>query len=149
MGRGTGESTSSQGASVRQRPFAEAWGDLRTRTLTLPQAAVKPDPTTPKVVQYLNAVLGVKLVAVLTGVNDPTVVERWANGENAPDEAETKLRAAYKITRLIGRADSFEVARAWMVGVNHQLDDESPVMVIQEGRFDEVYIAARNFLNGG
>ena len=45
--------------------------------------------------------------------------------------------------------ESLHVVRAWLIGLNPQLDDEAPATAIREGRFKEVLTAARAFTAGG
>ena len=39
--------------------------------------------------------------------------------------------------------------RAWFVGLNPQLGDESPAAAVREGRTRDVLVAAKAFLAGG
>lgn len=103
-----------------------------------------------QVAGYLQEVLGRKLVATLAGVNDPKAVGRWAEGERAPRHAaEERLRTAYQVFRLLLSEESQYTVRAWFIGLNPQLNDESPVAAIREGRFQEVWVAAKAFVAGG
>jgi hypothetical protein len=103
-----------------------------------------------QITQYLEEVLGRKLVATLAEVKDPKAVARWASGERAPrPPAEERLRVAYQIFRLLLTAESPHTVRAWFLGLNPQLADESPILVIQEGRFQEAMVAARAYIAGG
>jgi hypothetical protein len=103
-----------------------------------------------QITEYLEEVLGRKLVATLASVKDQNAVARWAAGERAPRAgAEERLRAAYQIFRLLLAAESPHTVRAWFIGLNPQLNDESPILVIQEGRFQEAMVAARAYLSGG
>jgi hypothetical protein len=99
---------------------------------------------------FLEEVLGRKLVAALAGVADPKAVGRWASGERSPrPAAEEKLRVAYQVFRLLLAEESKHTIRAWFIGLNPQLNDESPVMVIRAGRFQEVMVAAKAYVSGG
>lgn len=103
-----------------------------------------------QITQYLEEVLGRKLVATLAGVKDAKAVTRWASGERAPPTgAEERLRVAYQIFRLLLTAESPHTVRAWFIGLNPQLADESPILAIQEGRFQEAMVAARAYIAGG
>jgi len=103
-----------------------------------------------QVATYLQEVLGRKLVANLAGVSDPKAVGRWAAGERAPrHSAEERLRTAYQVFRLLLSEESKHTVRAWFIGLNPQLNDESPVAAIREGRFQEVWVAAKAFVAGG
>jgi len=99
---------------------------------------------------YLQEVLGQKLVAYMAGVADPKRVGRWAQGMQIPRaEAERRLRAAFQIFHLVAGEDSVHVARAWFVGMNPQLGDDSPAEVIRDGRLKDALAAARVFVSGG
>jgi hypothetical protein len=103
-----------------------------------------------QITSFLEEVLGRKLVAALAGVADPKAVGRWAAGERSPRAAaEERLRVAYQVFRLLLTEESKHTIRAWFIGLNPQLDDESPVMVIRAGRFQEVMVAAKAFVSGG
>ncbi len=102
------------------------------------------------VAAFLQEVLGQKLVAYLAGVTGAKTVGRWASGEQHPrSAAEQHLRAAYQVFLLLQEGDSAHTARAWLIGLNPQLDDESPVTAIRDGRLRDVMTAARSYLAGG
>ncbi len=99
---------------------------------------------------FLQDVLGQKLVAHMAGVADPKTVGRWARGERTPrNDAEHRLREAYRIFQLLLTQESPHTVRAWFVGLNPQLDDESPASAIGEGRTRDALVAAKAFLAGG
>jgi hypothetical protein len=101
------------------------------------------------VVGYLQEVLGQKLVAHVAGVADPRTVARWAAGERAPRaEHEQRLRCAYQAFQLLLAEESPHTVRAWFLGLNPQLDDQSPVQCVREGDFRDVLVAAKAFLAG-
>ncbi len=103
------------------------------------------------IAEFLQALLGRRLVAYVTGVKDAKTVSRWAKGEvgEARWESERRLRAAYEIAQLLVRFDSSRVVKAWFIGLNPQLDDESPAEAIRDGRLKEAMNAARAFVAGG
>lgn len=106
--------------------------------------------STSDIARFLEEVLGGKLVAFVTDVSDPRTVSRWASGERNPrSDHEERLRSAAQIFRLLNTAESPHTVRAWFVGLNPQLDDESPAAAIHEGRFREVIVAAKAFLAEG
>ena len=53
------------------------------------------------------------------------------------------------ILRLLLSEESRHTVRAWFVGLNPQLDDESPARAMLEGRERQVLTAAKSFLAGG
>lgn len=103
-----------------------------------------------QITQYLEEVLGRKLVATLADVKDQKAVARWASGERAPRSGtEERLRVAYQIFRLLMAVEAPHTVRAWFIGLNPQLHDESPILVIREGRFQEAMVAAKAYIAGG
>lgn len=102
------------------------------------------------VARYLQEALGQKLVAYMADVRDPKRVGRWAQGAQAPrEDAERRLRAAFQIFHLLLAEDAPHVIRAWFIGMNPQLDDDSPAEAIHDGRLKETLAAARAFIAGG
>lgn len=102
---------------------------------------------------YLQAELGQRLAAYLSGVSDPKMVGRWVAGRVEPrDAAQMRLRDAFQATRLLIEAYGAKTAKAWWVGSNTRLDDEAPAMIVRyastpdELRF--VVPAARAFAGG-
>lgn len=106
-------------------------------------------PPLAEIVGRLRRVLGRDVVAVLVK-RIPRTVTRWEAGDTKPHAREERLlRAAFAITELIGKVDADEVIRAWFMGMNPQLGDESPVETLREGRVRDVMAAARAFVNAG
>jgi hypothetical protein len=102
------------------------------------------------IVAFLREVFGQKLVAYMAGVSESRTVSRWAAGESPPRAAsEDRLRHAYYIFRLLNTEESPHTVRAWFVGLNPQLDDESPASAIRDDRPRDVLVAAKAFLAGG
>lgn len=102
------------------------------------------------VARYLQEALGQRLVAYMADVSDSKRVGRWAQGTQSPrDEAERRLRAAFQIFHLLLAEESPHVIRAWFIGMNPQLDDDSPADAIRSGRLKEALGAARAFVAGG
>ena len=87
----------------------------------------------------------------MVGVEDPKTVGKWATEKHLPRDLDTqrKLRDAYHVFRLLLTQESPYTVRAWFVGLNPQLDDESPATAIREGRTRDVLVAAKAFLAGG
>src|SRR2546423_4807509 len=75
------------------------------------------------IARFLQDNLGQRLTARITNINDPRQVGKWASGDSAPrQEAEDRLRAALQVFQLIQDAESLYTARAWMIGMNPQLE---------------------------
>lgn len=97
----------------------------------------------------LHEQLGQALLSVIAK-RDTRTVARWANGKGRPPQAsEQRLRDTFQIMELLTSADSKAVARAWFMGMNPQLNDETPAEVLADGRAREVLAAARAFVNAG
>lgn len=104
--------------------------------------------STNDLVRSLTERLGTKLVAFMTQ-KDRSTISRWTNGANIPLESDQRLRVAYEVFEQLEVAEDSHTVRAWFIGMNPQLDDQSPVESIRDGAFREVYAAARAFLAGG
>ena len=105
--------------------------------------------TTPDIARFLQDTLGSKLTAYIAGAADPKMVGKWAAGTKPSAEREKRLRAAYQIFQLLLEAEDEHVARAWFIGMNPQLDDETPADCLRESQVKDVMAAARAFLSGG
>lgn len=102
------------------------------------------------IARFLQDNLGQRLTARITKVSDSRQVGKWASGDAVPrQDAEDRLRAALQVFQLIQDAESLHTARAWLIGMNPQLDDEAPLTVIADGRFRDVMVAARAYVDGG
>ena len=100
----------------------------------------------PSIVGFLVDLLGTKLTANLASV-DVSTVSRWRSGRVTPtDESERRLRGAYQTARLLLTVESDHTVRAWFIGMNPQLDDQSPIELIVEGNTKAVLAAARSFV---
>jgi hypothetical protein len=107
------------------------------------------------VAKELIDILGAKLVAYIAGVREARAVQQYADESRSPRHPaiEPRLRLALRVARLIRGHDSKEVAQAWLIGLNPQLNDRSPARLLREGEIDEVgpeiVAAARAFVVGG
>jgi hypothetical protein len=100
-------------------------------------------------VSRLNTVLGRDVVAVLVGQPERTVT-RWITGAETPSVHDKDLlRVVFQIVQKISEVDSDEVVRAWFMGMNPLLDDESPIEVLRDGRVGDAMAAARVFADAG
>lgn len=102
------------------------------------------------VAQFLQETLGQRIVAVVAGLKDPKTIGRYARGEEPrSDEVERRLRALYQVAQILLERETDRTVRAWMMGANPQLDDESPLERMHVGDFKSVFDAARAFSIGG
>jgi hypothetical protein len=97
---------------------------------------------------FVLEVLGQKLAGYMLNA-DAKTVKRWAAGTTPRHEAEQRLRDLHMVLRLLISEESPLTVRAWFVGLNPQLNDESPATAIREGRTRDVLVAAKSFLAGG
>ena len=115
--------------------------DQHTQTLKL---------SSHELVRRLNKDLGTTLVATLAGVKDRKLPYKWAeiDGPIPRDEAYRRLQAAHRVWQMINDADNDYLARAWFIGANPRLDEESPVIRLREGDLAGVIAAAKAFVEG-
>ncbi|MEU6070703.1 XRE family transcriptional regulator [Streptomyces sp. NPDC047082] len=100
------------------------------------------------IARFLQDNLGQRLTARIAGISDPKQVGRWATGAATPrPTAEARLRDAIQIFNLIQQAESVYIARAWMIGMNPQLEDTAPIQCIADGRARDAMVAARAYVN--
>ena len=94
--------------------------------------------------------LGPTVVAVTTGVRDEELPGKWsAAGRPVPgDDALQRLQVAHQAWTTIATAEGADVARAWFIGANPRLDEQSPMVAIAAGRFAAVMSAAAAFVDG-
>lgn len=103
----------------------------------------------PSVVGELESVLGQRLTAVIAGVSDAKAIGKWARGGRSPrPDAERRLRDAYFVATLLLQAEAPSTVRAWFSGMNPELDDRAPALVLGEDAA-RVLQAARTFLAHG
>ena len=104
------------------------------------------------IAQFLQETLGQKLVAYIAEVSDPKTVGHWARGDQSPRaDSEERLRAAFQIFHLLQSEESAHTVRAWLIGMNPQLDDQSPaeaIDAIREGRLRDAWVAAKAYVAG-
>ncbi len=99
---------------------------------------------------FLQETLGQKLTAYIADTEDAKAVGAWARADRTPrPPAQDRLREAYRVFHLLQEQESPYTVRAWFVGLNPQLHDESPATILRAGNFKEALVAARAFLSGG
>ena len=97
----------------------------------------------------LVAALGKHATAAVFS-KDIRTVERWLKpGVRMKIEDERRLRDAFQVFSLIEEADDAYVARAWFIGMNPELGDDSPVERLAAGNARAVLAAARAYVNAG
>ncbi|MFF9819060.1 XRE family transcriptional regulator [Streptomyces sp. NPDC014006] len=102
-----------------------------------------------EIARFLQEQFSQRTVAHVAGIEDPKQVGRWCRGQNTPRfDSEFRLRTAYQVFRYIEECENRHVARAWMIGMNPQLEDASPLQAIANDQFKEVMAAARSYRQG-
>lgn len=115
-----------------------------TSPRTVPQAGHQKatEPGISEITGYLQEILGQKLIAHVADVSDPSAVAMWT----PQAEHDKRLRCAYETVQLLVTRESPDTVRAWFLGLNPQLGDQSPAQSIRAGDFRDVLMAAKAFL---
>lgn len=96
--------------------------------------------------------LGLAITAYIVHVRNVKTVSRWAKGEvsSVRDRySEERLIAAYQIVSLLLEYDEpSSLVRAFMLGMNPSLDDESPATELRNGNYKDVMGAAKLVITG-
>lgn len=110
-------------------------------------SATRSQPAIQQVVAELNAELGATLVAALSGTRNSKQPYSWEAGDAQPDDAaETRLRLARELWRLLAVKEGGDVARAVFIGSNPALNDDTIITALREDRFDEARGAVYAFI---
>lgn len=92
----------------------------------------------------LSCDLGPALTSVLTGASRSGFRRAALQVDSG---AEARLRTAYEVFTGLAAQEGPSVARAWMIGMNPHLEDQSPIAVLAQDRYADVLLAARCYLN--
>lgn len=100
-------------------------------------------------VRELNEHAGATVVQAMAGVKNRTSPYNWAkpDGPEPRPEVEARLRLGYRVWRTLAMAEDKHVALAWLMGANPRLDEQLPLLYIQEQRSREVMGAAEAFVS--
>ncbi|WJH26604.1 hypothetical protein [Pseudarthrobacter defluvii] len=100
-------------------------------------------------VRELNENVGAAVVQAMGGVKNRTSPYNWAkpDGQDPRPEVEARLRLGYRVWRTLERAEGKHVALSWLMGPNPRLDEELPVLYIQQLHSREVLGAAEAFVD--
>lgn len=83
------------------------------------------------VTRALLDVLGERLVAVIAGVDSAQTVREWACGDRLPPPVvQRRLLETLEIVQLLSEWEGPETIRAWWIGMNPDLGDEAPALVL-------------------
>jgi hypothetical protein len=105
-------------------------------------------------VAFLNEALTPRLVAFCCGINETKSVRGWAEGapfayQSLKDQLEPRIDCTFYIVKLLSNFDSFKTIRAWFMGMNPELNDDSPASTIAWGRFHDAKEAATAYITNG
>lgn len=105
-----------------------------------------------EVVSAAQDILGPKIVAYIGHATHARTVRAWADGVDAPNpEIEQRLRVACYAAVLLREREGNATIQSFFVGMNPQLDDESPAALLRDGTLGPggdvaaVATAARHF----
>lgn len=100
---------------------------------------------------HLQALFGQSLTALVSGIENPKTVGRWARGQAPHPASLARLRNAFQIATLLESATSPQTVRSWFMGMNPYLDDRAPALVLADepDAAPRVMQAARAFLAHG
>ncbi|MEA2514555.1 MAG: hypothetical protein QOJ59_4042 [Thermomicrobiales bacterium] len=101
---------------------------------------------------HLQSLFGQRITAMITGVDDPKTVGRWARGQAPQERHFRRLQDAFQVVSLLEIAESEQVARAWFLGMNPDLGDQSPAAVLADDPAaggQRIMRAARSYLARG
>lgn len=103
------------------------------------------------VATHMREVFGQNLTALMVGVANPKTVGRWMRGQEPHPATLARLRAAYQIATLLELATSRQTVQAWFMGMNPDLGDRAPALVLADepDASPQVMRAARTFLAHG
>ena len=93
--------------------------------------------------------VGASVVQAMAGTKDRTSPYSWAKptGPEPRPEVEARLRLGYRVWRTLEMAEGKHVALAWLMGANPRLDEELPLLYIQQQKTPVVIGAAEAFVN--
>lgn len=103
-----------------------------------------------EIVRNLNNVLGATLVTALAGVTNLEEPIIWTiPGGPKPSQASTRrLILAHQEFNRISQKEGDDVARAFFIGGNPELGEDTPITALYEDRLSEFGAAVDVFLGG-
>lgn len=101
-----------------------------------------------ELVRRLNSHLGPLLVASLAGSKDSKLPYKWAkqDGPTPGPAFQKRLQLAHRVWLSLADAESEAIARAWFIGGNPFLDEDTPITALREDRHKDVFQALTAFL---
>lgn len=101
-----------------------------------------------ELVLRLNSYLGPLMVASLAGSKDSKLPYKWAKpaGPTPGPVFQKRLQLAHRVWLALADAENEAIARAWFIGGNPFLDEDTPIKALREDRHKEVVQALTAFL---
>jgi hypothetical protein len=103
--------------------------------------------TTAQLVGELREALTPTLLAVIVAAENGATVDDWASGRTKPPtDVLKRLRSTHLVLRILQRHEANATIRAWFRGMNPDLKDESPALVMRHDP-ERVLEAAQAFID--
>src|SRR5450759_4953913 len=85
------------------------------------------------IARELQNILGQRQVAFAVQIKSSKEVGRWAADESKPrDETDARLRRLFRVIEVLRQGgEEHDTIRAWMLGSNPSLQEESPIEAFQ------------------
>ena len=107
----------------------------------------------PRLLESVSASLGPVLCAYIVGAPTTTALDEWHRDSSKIESATAgRLRAAALVAEGLAELETPRVIQAWLQGLNPELDDQSPLVLLREGDPDDlraVITAAYRFATQG
>jgi hypothetical protein len=111
------------------------------------RASIEATPT--DLAAELQSALGQKLAAFMLNVRPQTFGD-WATGDREPrGKNQEALRHLAHVYKLLAQVDDKHTIRAWFVGMNPMLNDDAPAELASQGKYRDLLIVARAFVQLG
>jgi hypothetical protein len=122
-------------------------GDLET-TLVEEIHRVSARTSVSDIAGELQDILGQRQVAFAVQIKSAKEVGRWAADESKPrDETDARLRRLFRVIEVLRQGgEGQDTIRAWMLGSNPSLQEESPIEAFHDDRWVQVLRAAETFI---
>ena len=107
----------------------------------------------PRLLESVSASLGPVLCAYIVGAPTTTALDEWHRDSSKIESATAgRLRAAALGAEGLAELETPRVIQAWLQGLNPELDDQSPLVLLRDGDLDDlraVITAAYRFATQG
>jgi hypothetical protein len=96
------------------------------------------------------AVVVERLTAIIASIKDARTLARWMRNTAPQKDVEQRLRLTCHIVGMLVTFESPAVVQAWLIGLNPELQDASPIKLLRDGAVEtdgkRVLDAARGFV---